>query len=212
MKKKSCIAQFSRKWEVSNSCKLKDLKRYINVIASAEHLLLAMNSPSLEISEAQIEEHLSDLERRWLTGAGSVTNIYDLLISSGKLELLNSIEVKETLRNLNSHLETLLTYEEIQAYFVDNRLNPYLNQYIDRISITARRLDLNESLNTSRFRTSYNELLNDSEFANLLIELIKHSRPLVQTYDRMGSQIATIESITAQNCLKDKSVSISSTE
>ena len=175
-------------------------ERYTDVISASEHLLLLINDPSIEHSEEQIDSYLSALGRRWLTGAGSVTNIYDLLISSGKLEFLNSSEVKESLRNFNSHLEYMFTFEEIQAYFVDNRLNPYLDKYIDRISIFAERFDLNKSLHTGRFKTSYRALLDDREFANLLIELIRHSRTLIQTYDRIGNFIATIDSIAVQNC------------
>ena len=185
---------------------------YTSVILAAEQLLLLINDPSVKTSEEQIDEYLSALGKRWLTGAGSVTNIYDLLISSGKLELLNSTEVKRNLQLLNSHLEYMFTYEELQAHFVDNRLNPYLDKNIDRISTSAKRLDLNESLYTSRFKTSYRMLLDDREFANLLIELIKHSRRLVQTYDRMGLNIVTIDSIAVQNCPTVANGRIKSTE
>lgn len=174
--------------------------RYAEVISSAEQLLLLINDPSIENSVEQIDRYLSALGKRWLTGAGFVTNIYDLLISSGKLELLNSSEVKESLRNLNSHFEYMFTYEELQAHFVDNRLNPYLDGYIDRISLFAERYDLNKSLYNSRFKTSYDTLLDDKEFANLLIELIRHSRTLIQTYDRIELYITTIDSIAVQNC------------
>jgi hypothetical protein len=174
--------------------------RYTEIISAAEQLLLLVNDPFIEVSEAQIEEYLSILDRRWLTGAGGVTNIYDLLIGSGKLELLNSPKVKESLRNFNSHLEYMLTFEEFQASFVDNRLNPFLNQYIDRVSMYAERFNLNEDLYNSRFQTSSQMLLDDKEFSNLLIELIKHSRTLVQTYDRLGLFIATIDSIALQHC------------
>lgn len=174
--------------------------RYADIISSAEQLLLLINDPSIEYSQEQIDSYLSTLGRRWLTGAASVTNIYDLLISSGKLELLNSSEVKEALRNLNSHLEYMFTFEELQTQFVDNRLTPYLDKYIDRISIFAERFDLNKSLYNSRFNTSYDTLLDDRKFANLLIELIKHSRTLIQTYDRMELHITTIDSIAVQNC------------
>ena len=128
------------------------------------------------------------------------TNIYDLLISSGKLELLSSENIKEHLRNLNSHVEYMSTFEELQAHFVDNRLNPYLDKHIDRISIYSKKFDLHESLYTSRFETSYQPLRNSREFANLLIELIRHSRTLVQIYERMGALITRIDSIAVQNC------------
>ncbi len=174
--------------------------RYAEIFSAAEQLLLLINDPSIESSEEQIDEYLSELGRRWLTGAGSITNIYDLLISSGKLELLTSEDIKENLRNLNSHLEYMFTFEELQAYFVDNRLNPYLDTYIDRISTYSKKFDLHESLYSSRFETSYQTLRDSREFANLLIELIKHSRTLVQIYERMGSLITKIDSIAVQNC------------
>ena len=44
--------------------------RYTDIISAAEQMLLLINDPSIESSEEQIDEYLSELGRRWLTGAG----------------------------------------------------------------------------------------------------------------------------------------------
>jgi hypothetical protein len=59
------------------------------------------------------------------------------LISSGKLELLRSIEIKENFRKVISHLEIMLDKEEIQAYFMDNLHNLNLDLCVERISIAS---------------------------------------------------------------------------
>jgi hypothetical protein len=173
---------------------------YVDAIAFSERILMAINDPSIEISREQLNEGIHAFGSRWLGGAGSVTNIYDLLISSGKLELLSSIELIENMRSLNSHFEFLLTYEELQAQFVDNQLYPYLSARVDFISTSAEHFDLDESLHLSRFNKSYEVLLNDSEFSNLLIQFIRHTRVLVSAYGRMGNFISVIDSIAVAKC------------
>tara|TARA_Y100000385_G_scaffold291468_1_gene369658 strand:+ start:2899 stop:3690 length:792 start_codon:yes stop_codon:yes gene_type:complete len=175
-------------------------KIYADAISSSEQILMSINDPSIEITQEEINNGIHAFESRWLGGAGSVTNIYDLLISSGKLELLSSIEVIENMRSLNSHFEFLLTYEELQAQFVDNQLYPYLNARIDRISASSKQFDLDESLHVSRFKSTNELLLNDKEFANLLIDFIRHTRVLVLTYKRMGNFISKIDSIAISKC------------
>lgn len=170
---------------------------YSQVMQSAEAILIVINDPSLPLNKKLLDENLNMISnRRWLTGASNVTNIYDLLIGSGQWELLSSKELRGNLKMLNSHLEFLLAFEELQANFVDNQLSPFLNQYIDRISISPKHFELSASLLDNRFETSYSELLDSQGFSNLLVELKRHTYVLVNTYRRIGHQIAAIDSIT----------------
>jgi hypothetical protein len=170
-------------------------RRYRDVVFSAKNLLLAINDPSAPISKEQLDAELDTISNiRWLTGASYVTNIYDLLIGSGQWDLLSSEKIRHNLKMLNSHLEFLLTYEEFQANFVDSQLSPFLNEYIDRLSISQERLELDPSIKNGRFETSYQHLLESQKFSNLLVELIRHTRVIVNTYARMGKQISVIDS------------------
>ena len=169
--------------------------QYSDVMLSAKDILAAINDPSLPLNKEQLDEDLNMISNiRWLTGASNVTNIYDLLIGSGQWELLSSKELRTTLKTLNSHLEFLLTFEELQSNFVDNHLSPFLNDHIDRISISPERFELDPSLKNNRFETSYEELLESQKFSNLLVELIRHTIVLVKTLERMGKQISVIDS------------------
>ena len=170
-------------------------RHYNNVMLSAKDILSAINDPSLPLNKEQLDEDFNMISNiRWLTGASNVTNIYDLLIGSGQWELLSSKELRTTLKTLNSHLEYLSTFEELQANFVDNQLSPFLNDYIDRISISPERFELDPSLKNNRIETSYEELLESQKFSNLLVELIRHTFVLVNTNRRMGKQISVIDS------------------
>lgn len=120
---------------------------YSDVMVSAKNILMAINDPSLPLNKDQLNEDFNMISNiRWLMGASNVTNIYDLLIGSGQWDLLSSKELRTNLKTLNSHLEFLLTFEELQANFVDNHLSPFLNEYIDRISISPERFELGPSL------------------------------------------------------------------
>lgn len=168
---------------------------YKDVLKSAEQVLLLINDPQPIYDSDTLDQNIKILFKRWLGSAGGKTNIYDLLIGTGQLELLTSKALRDELSRFNSHLEYLSQYEEFQSNFVDNHLSPFINQYVNQLSFSAKSFDLDSSLYNSRFESSYDKLLDSREFSNLLIELMRHTRVLVNTYRRMGNQLAAIDSI-----------------
>jgi hypothetical protein len=172
------------------------IERHNRVIAAAERLLLAFNHPKSDRNYIQIDQDLHDVYSiRWLTGAGTSTNIYDVLIGGGKLGLISSKQLQEELASLKEEYGYLNIYEGIQVQFIDHQLSPFLNTKIDRLTLSAEKLRLNKELFNSPFKTEYDTLFNDKKFANLLVELIKHTKTLIGNYIRINSCIYNIDSL-----------------
>ena len=104
--------------------------------------LLAASSLLEEISTGQyvkdeFDANIKTLTSRWLSG--TPTSIYDALIGSGDMKYVSSEELRNQITDLKSDQEFLGLFEQILVRFVDDRLNPFLNQYINRGEIQSKR-------------------------------------------------------------------------
>jgi hypothetical protein len=84
----------------------------------------------------RIDKDIAMLIQRWLSG--TPTSIYDALIGSGELKLVSSEELRNELMELKVNQEFIPLFEEIQVKFVDERLSPFLNKYINRGAIRLK--------------------------------------------------------------------------
>ena len=174
-------------------------ERQENIIRATEQLLKAIERGFHEYEPDQIDRCLyTILHTRWMIGASTTTNVYDVLTDGGKLAFLSSKTLQKELALLKESFGLSFTYEELQAEFIDNQLSPFLNHYIDRLSVSTGKLEIDSSLYSSSFTTSYDELLASREFSNLLAELITHTNPLLATYRRLNQRIYNIDSLTVQ--------------
>ena len=170
-------------------------RRQENMLAAIERLLHAMKGTS-ELDSIQLDQDLHRIySTRWIAGAGTATNVYDVLVNGGKLGILTSHELQKRLALLKEQFTYTRIYDQYQADFIDNQLSPFLNQYIDRLSISRGELNIDCTLYESPFSTSYDKLLTNREFSNLLAELIKHTRPIVRAYRRVNRELTIIDSI-----------------
>ena len=170
-------------------------RRQENMLAAIERLLHAIKGSSV-LDKVQLDQDLHRIySTRWVAGAGTATNVYDVLVNGGKLGILTSHELQRRLALLKEQFTYTRIYDQFQADFIDNQLSPFLNQYIDRLSISRGELNIDSTLYESPFSSSYDELLTNREFSNLLAELIKHTRPVVGAYRRVNRQLTIIDSI-----------------
>ena len=103
------------------------LEIYEAALHSAKTLVKLSGKPVDQCTRVQIEQSLFDLRKRFLMGKSNQISIYDELISSGKLNLLASKELRQNLTSLKGNLQLLASYEDDQTNFVDNHLSPFLN-------------------------------------------------------------------------------------
>ena len=172
-------------------------KRHKRLLASIERLLHAMKQTPSDWDMDQLDRDLHTIySTRWIAGAGTSTNVYDVLINGGQLGILSSHELQQRLAILKENFTYTRIYDQFQAEFIDNHLSPFLNQHIDRLSISNEELEIDSSLYDSPFITDYDKLFANREFSNLLAELIKHTQPIVRSYGRVNRQIRLIDSIT----------------
>ena len=186
------------------------LKRYSEVINSSKKLIELSTAELNSTSEEAINYLIHNLPKRFLVGNSNKTSIYDEMIGSGKLNLLQSEKLRSELTSLKANMELLASYEDLQSSFVDNHLNPFLNKYSARLEITVNGYKTDTTfydkifaesfsdLNVSNNSSSNSSLLQNSEFINLNTELIYHTTALLPIYDRIDENISTIESLVSK--------------
>ncbi len=166
-----------------------------NKIQAAKNLLKEMQIQNEKLDNEMLNEDIDRLTQRWLSG--TPTSIYDALIGSGDLKLINSEELRNELALLKSDQEFLRLFEEIQIKFEDDQLSPFLNQNINR---GAFRLSGNANSRISDipltpYKSSYGLLLDNMEFSNLLVELIEHSSRVLSNYERLEKDVHKLDSL-----------------
>ena len=175
------------------------LKRQEEVVAASERLMQAMKNPSMPIDTEKLGRDLVTIgSSRFFVGAGTTTNIYDVLIDGGKLGLISSENLQKALRTLKQQFSFALIYEQIRASFIDDQISPFLNQHIDRLGL-AEGVLVNDSNSLDRpFATDYETLLKSREFSNLLAELIKHTEATIACYRRPYRIVSQIDALVVE--------------
>ena len=170
-----------------------------NILDASKRLLNVVHSNTYPVSEQAIKTDISLLFGRCFVGEGLKENIYDVLMGSDQLELLSSKELRDELGSLDSWVGTLIPYDQLQAEFVDAQLKPFVNKYADRTEMSIISPSWNARIDTSRFETrftsSYRELLKGREFANLLVDLIFHTKGVTGMYVFIENSLGVIDSI-----------------
>ena len=177
------------------------------VTDASERLLADMKNTSNRRNQELINRDLHTIYSiRWFAGAGTSTNVYDLLINGGNFGLLSSRELQNELSDLKENFGYTYNYNMLQANFIDNQLSPFLNDRIDRVSLSTTDLRIDSSLYDSPFETSYNELFTNRKFSNLIAELIQHTTPIKQAYNRIRGIMHRIDSLVLEEnpALKDE--------
>ena len=168
-------------------------QRQKNRVQAALNLLEEIHSPQ-NIND-NLDTDLKTLTSRWLSG--TPTSIYDALIGSGDMKYVSSEELRNAIAALKSDQEFLSLFENIQVRFVDDRLNPFLNQYVNRADIQSKG-SINRIFNgipTLKFETSYAGMIKDNEFANLLVEFLEHTVRINENYLRLENSVQMIDSL-----------------
>lgn len=170
-------------------------ERMNEVIAAAERLLDEIRSSERKLTREEIDLDLHKLT--WLFMSVTPTTIYDGISASGDFGIISSDLLRKKLTDLKANQEKLMQFEAIQVRYVDLQLRPFLNRSVDRTNIdTFQKVDsLVTKYYHSPFKTSYDKLLSDREFANLLIDLIFHTKRLFLPGNRMKKDLEQIESI-----------------
>lgn len=101
-------------------------ERQENLIGATELLLQAIKKGPLEYEADQIDSCLyTILHTRWMIGASTTANVYDVLTDGGKLAFLSSNTLQKELALLKESFGLSIAYEELQAAFIDNQLSPF---------------------------------------------------------------------------------------
>jgi len=166
--------------------------RQTDIVEAATRLLGGFSSSGTEMSREQFDRDIQKLFGRWFFT--SSTSTYDILVGSGQLGLISSVELRGELSRLKLQMELLGTYENKQADFVDNQLAPYLNRGMDRLPGAAKDYQLDSVLASTGRVTPLKSWQNDLEFRNLLIDLIRHTQSVLPFYERIDGLVNRIDS------------------
>ncbi len=106
---------------------------------------------------------------------------------------------------MTTNLNAFVIYEGIKQRFVDERLSPYLNQYINR-SQTNRKSTTSGPLRNKvpevTHKSNYTKMLNELEFTNLMVEYNEHTFNTISNYLRLEGGIARIDSLATAGLKK----------
>lgn len=170
-----------------------------NILDASNRLLNVAHSISYPTSEETIKTDISLLFGRCLVGEGLTENIYDVLMGSDQLEILSSKILRNEIGSLDSWIGTLIPYDQLQAEFVDAQLKPFVNKFVDRTEMRHISPSWSAKIDTAgfetRFTSSYIELLKEREFANLLVDLIIHTKGVIGMYVFIENSMGVIDSI-----------------
>jgi len=180
---------------------------YMDVVKYSNSLLSLLQQPASDYHLDSIEYYLGVMTNRWMFGKSNVTNIYDALAASGELKYIESNELRTNLTYLDRQLLLLSVYEDLHNEFVNTHLRPFLNDYMDGISVYKERSKylINNfnyspagdyiSANEGRFKTESEVMFNNRKFSNLLIDHIRNSSSLIPIYERIINYLETIDSL-----------------
>ncbi|MCL6257710.1 hypothetical protein M3O96_01330 [Aquiflexum sp. TKW24L] len=165
------------------------------VIGSADSLLRIINNPAIRPEDEKLAIYIHQLTLNWMSGTS--TTVYDVLGSSGDLEIISSELLRNSLAEYKYQMEHLKQSEESYVRFADQELRPFLNRFVDR-SATRGNREKGQWIIThhpSPFRSSFDDLIQSREFANLLIDLIDASNKLINVNRRLEVNINQIDSL-----------------
>lgn len=170
-------------------------ERMNKVVSAAERLLNEIRDPGRQLTKEEIELDIHKLTWLWLSV--TPTTVYDGISASGEFGVISSDLLRKKLTDLKANQEKLMQFEAIQVRYVDLQLRPFLNRHIDRTKIeTFQKIDsLHTKYYSTPFTSSYDDLLSNREFANILVDLIFHTKRLFLPGNRMKKDLGQIESI-----------------
>jgi hypothetical protein len=195
MEEKRILKALSEELKLRRFLFAKGTEQQENSILSAKNLLMEMQSPIQEMNIDRLDKDIDRITSRWLSG--TPTSIYDALIGSGELKLISSEELRNALAQLKSDQEFLRLFEELQVKFVDDKLSPFLNQYINRSAIRLKGMGNPQlkDIPLMQNETDYNKMLRNNEFANLLVESIEHTSRVISNYKRLERVVNSVDSL-----------------
>ncbi len=165
------------------------------VVGSANTLLLIINDPAIRPDDEKLAMYIHQLTLNWLSGTS--TTIYDVLASSGDLEIISSDLLRNTLAELKYQMEHLNHSEEYYVQFVNQEFLPFLNRFVDRSDVRGNYVKGQWiiSHHASPFKSSFDDLIQSREFANLLTDLIYASNRSINVYQRLEKNLDQIDSL-----------------
>ena len=165
------------------------------VVGSADTLLLIINNPEIRPDDEKLAMYIHQLTLNWLSGTS--TTIYDVLASSGDLDIISSDLLRNTLAELKYQMEHLNHSEEYYVQFVNQEFRPFLNRFVDRSDVRGNYVKGQWiiSHHASPFKSSFDDLIQSREFANLLTDLIYASNRSINVYQRLGKNLDQIDSL-----------------
>jgi hypothetical protein len=195
MEEKKILKALSEELKLRRFLFARGTEQQENSILSTKNLLKEMQSPIEEMNIDRLDKDIGRITSRWLSG--TPTSIYDALIGSGDLKLISSEELRNALAQLKSDQEFLRLFEELQVKFVDDKLSPFLNQYINRSAIRLKGIGNSQlkDIPLMKNQTDYNHMLRNNEFANLLVEFIEHSSRVISNYKRLERVVNSVDSL-----------------
>ena len=148
------------------------------VIRDAGVRLLAMTGPDATASASDLT--LDTLVMNLIGGPKvfPVTATYDALIASGRIDLLQSAELRRELAQWTALITDLGEIEREARAQMDQRLLPFVWDYVPIVTLDLNVLPSYEDseLQVSRFPRRYGELLRSLRFENAVEERMNSSR------------------------------------
>lgn len=123
-----------------------------------------------------------------------VTATYDALVASGQVHLLSSGELRRMLATWGASMGDLTHLEEEARAQMDQRLLPFLWDYVPIVTLDLNTLPAYEgsSLERSRFPSRYQELLRSLRFENAVEERMNSSRRAIEKVDDITEAVEKI--------------------
>ena len=152
-------------------------------IRAASVRLLSMTGPNAETSDSDIT--LDSLVMTLIGGpiVFPVMATYDALIASGQVDILSSAELRRALATWAASMADLAQLEREARAQMDQRLLPFLWDYIPIVTLDLNTLPEYEeyTLERSRFPSRYRELLRSLRFENAVEERMNSSRNAIES-------------------------------
>ncbi len=194
IEEQSLLRQLKSEFE-ENAVLLADKRAGHEAARVAGLRLLSVMGPDAEVEELGIESARNALItilllRTFDPGTGALSTV----ISSGKLDLISSEELRTDLASWPARYQDISEDEQWLVAMSQDRLGPYFSEFATMRNMTVALKDIRPSL----FPEDIETMLRDRKFENIVVSKTGITTTLIEYYDEMKLQfdktLALIES------------------
>jgi len=175
--------------------------QHLQVTKSAVKLLSYQVGDPIDLTHEEFYNLLADIQR--MNTAASSRGSYNLLVSSGKIEVIQDERLRQMMSELFARIDgnTSVIADDLRSYWRDS-FEPYIKKNLDHVALMQSRHPRdNMTLQPTYPLDQFHEVLGTGEFEATISDKWHLSSDIVIAYEARIKDIESIERILAEKLL-----------